>query len=391
MRLDLSDNAFSGNLPPSLGNAVKLKYLWLNDNALTGGIPARTGDNSSYRTGLHNLAELLFHDGLRLYGNQLETAIVLDASPTGDLTEGGEARDTTVSITSIDEGTVWASRFEVFDPTRDGCGASPPPDTCYLATKLWDGKITASKSGSTASPLPVPVTVSPAEHDLSIPKGGYVRDSQSVDFTITPGSDAANTNPPETVTITVTGTGIAGVADTKPKVTAVVINVNDSGPASTDFHNQVVELQHVTADSTACLDVSYGNAANGQDVWTWECNDTDAQKWTFEKRTAGDYKDSYRLVSKLSDGSYCLDNRGEFSTSDRMGIWECVDDTHGTAANQSVTVEASGDGYTLTFVRGSDSAWLTTDRSDSNARGGANQTTVSGTAGSAAIWSIVSD
>ena len=115
-----------------------------------------------------------------------------------------------------------------------------------------------------------------------------------------------------------------------------------------DFDGQTLEVQHVTADSTACLDVQWGNATNGQDVWTWDCNDTDAQKWTFEKRTTGDYKDSYRLVSAL--GNYCLDNRGDFSTSTRMGIWSCVSDTHGAAANQSVTIEASGDGYTLTFA-----------------------------------------
>ena len=160
-----------------------------------------------------------------------------------------------------------------------------------------------------------------------------------------------------------------------------------------DFDGQTYEVQHVTDDSTACLDVSGGTASDGQDVQTWECNDTDAQKWTFEKRTAGDYKGSYRLVSNLGDDSYCLDNRGDFSTSDRMGIWECVDDTHGAAANQSVTIAAEGDGYTITFTRNSDnkSVWLVTDRASDSAQGGANQTTVSGTAGASAIWSIVSD
>ena len=156
-----------------------------------------------------------------------------------------------------------------------------------------------------------------------------------------------------------------------------------------DFDGQTLEVQHVTADSTGCLDVKWGNASDGQDVWTWDCNDTNAQKWTFEKRTAGDYAGSYRLVSKL--GNYCLDNRGDFATGDRMGIWSCVSDTHGAAANQSVTIEASGDGYTLTFTRGSASVWLVTDRSSTNPKGGANQTTVNGTAGAAAVWSIVSD
>ena len=161
----------------------------------------------------------------------------------------------------------------------------------------------------------------------------------------------------------------------------------DSSPPN--FDGQTLEVKHITADSTACLDVQWGRAANGQDVWTWECNETDAQKWTFEKRAAGDYAGSYRLVSKLSGGNtYCLDNRGDFTTSNRMGIWSCVSDTHWAAANQSVTIAASGDGYTLTFTRGNQSVWLVTDRVSNNPRGGANQTTASGTAGAAAIWRI---
>ena len=60
-----------------------------------------------------------------------------------------------------------------------------------------------------------------------------------------------------------------------------------SGGGGPSFDGQTLAVKHVTADSTACLDVSYGNAVNGQDVWTWDCNDTDAQQWTFEQRTAG--------------------------------------------------------------------------------------------------------
>ena len=172
----------------------------------------------------------------------------------------------------------------------------------------------------------------------------------------------------------------------QPPVPLGLVLLGNSDP---DFDGQTLEVQHVTADSTACLDVKWGNATDGQDVWTWDCNDTDAQKWTFEKRTAGAYTGKYRLVSKL--GNYCLDNRGDFATSDRMGIWSCVADTHGAAANQSVTIASSGDGYTLTFSNGSSNVWLVTDRASNNPKGGANQTAVSGTAGASAIWRIVSD
>ena len=162
---------------------------------------------------------------------------------------------------------------------------------------------------------------------------------------------------------------------------------------SDGFDGQTLAIEHVSSAATGCLDVSYGNATNGQDVWVWACNESDAQKWTFEKRTTGAYKDSYRLVSSLGDGTYCLDNRGDFATSDRMGIWRCVDDNHWAAANQSVAIEAVGSGYTLTFNRVGDnkSVWLTTDRASDSQYGAANQTTVSGIAGPNAIWSISSD
>ena len=389
VRLDLSDNAFSGNIPHQLGNAVKLKYLWLNDNALTGGIPARTGDNSSSQSGLHNLADLLIHDGLRLYGNKLETAIDLAATPSGDLTEGGSARATTASITSIDEGTVWASRFEVFDPTRDGCGASPPPDSCYLVTKSWDGKVTATVGTGTGTP--VPVTVSPGEIDLSILKDTAVPGFNSYVFTITPGSDTANTNTPGSVTIGVTGKGVPGVADTKAKFTSVTIQINDSGPSTPDFHNQVVELQHVTDDSTGCLDVPAAQPENGKQLQTWECNDTNAQKWRLVKRAAGDKTGEYKVVSQVGNEAYCLDNRGDFVTSARMGLWTCVDDSHGAVANQSVTITASGDGHTLTFTNNGASVWMSTDRADDTPQGGVGQTASSGTAPATAVWSIVTE
>ena len=197
----------------------------------------------------------------------------------------------------------------------------------------------------------------------------------------------------DSFSVTVTGGGNSPPPDNNdpnnPPQPPVLIGLVLLGNSDPDFDGQTLEVQHVTADSTACLDVKWGNASDGQDVWTWDCNNTNAQKWTFEKRTAGAYTGKYRLVSKL--GNYCLDNRGDFATSDRMGIWSCVADTHGAAANQSVTIASSGDGYTLTFSNGSSNVWLVTDRASNNPKGGANQTAVSGTAGASAIWRIVSD
>ena len=169
------------------------------------------------------------------------------------------------------------------------------------------------------------------------------------------------------------------------------LQLPNSSPPQPDFDGDSVTIQHLTTDSTACLDVKWGDAQDGQDVWTWDCNNTEAQKWTLEKRTAGAYAGYYRVVSQLSNDTYCLDNRGDFTTSDRMGIWSCVSDTHGAAANQSVTIAASGNGHTITFANGTNSVWLVTDRASDSPYGGANQTTVSGSAGTAAIWQIVTN
>ena len=157
-----------------------------------------------------------------------------------------------------------------------------------------------------------------------------------------------------------------------------------------DFDGKTLYVWHETDDSEGCLDVKWGDRSNGQDVWTWECNKTDAQKWIFQKRTVGDYSGSYRLVSALGNDTHCLDNRGDFTTGDRMGIWSCVDDTHGAVPNQTVDIAASGDGYTITFTRDSDSksVWLVTDRSSNNPKGGVNQTTVTDTVPASAVWTI---
>ena len=108
--------------------------------------------------------------------------------------------------------------------------------------------------------------------------------------------------------------------DDQPQPPQPVVQGSEITPSAPGFDGQTLAIKHVTSTSTACLDVSGAQASNGRDVQTWECNETNAQKWTLQKRTAGTYAGAYRLVSKL--GNYCLDNRGDFSTSTRMGIWK---------------------------------------------------------------------
>ena len=157
--------------------------------------------------------------------------------------------------------------------------------------------------------------------------------------------------------------------------------VHDSGPLPVGVGNTV---QHVVGDSTACLDVKHNDVRNGQPVWAYTCNGTAAQNWMLEKRTAGDYKDSYRL--RYQGKEMCLDNRGDFATSNRMGIWSCVDDTHGAVANQSFTLTPSDGGHILTFIRGSASSVMYTDRTASNQVADVGQR--SGGTGPGAVWRL---
>ena len=142
--------------------------------------------------------------------------------------------------------------------------------------------------------------------------------------------------------------------------------------------SSTVTLQSDMGGTTGCLDVQWGTAANGQNVWTWACNDTAAQEWTLQERTSGPRKGSYRLVSGVGDGSYCLDNRGDFYDGGRMGIWSCVADDHGAVDNQSFDLSSSAGGEVLTFSRNGATTKLWADRDSTNPKGEVSQRTSEG-------------
>ena len=82
-----------------------------------------------------------------------------------------------------------------------------------------------------------------------------------------------------------------------------------------------------------------------------------------------------------------MDNRGDFRDSGRMGIWSCVSDTHGAAANQTVGLSLSNDNWVLTFARNGGAGYmLWAERSANSARGNVGQH--GGTVSSAAEWQI---
>ena len=206
-----------------------------------------------------------------------------------------------------------------------------------------------------------------------------------------PGSDSDLDNGDEGETPYEPPVQVDATPEPTPEPTPAPTPTPTPQPESDDpFDGQVFEIRHVTADSTSCLDVSYGRKSNGQVVWMWDCNDTTAQKWRFVKRTSGDFAGTYRLVSSLSVDSHCLDNHGDFVTSSRMVVWQCLEDDHTDAANQSVTIDAARDGYTITFTNGNGvSVWLATGRAADSVVGDAYQEVVSGSPPTTAIWQIV--
>ena len=157
-----------------------------------------------------------------------------------------------------------------------------------------------------------------------------------------------------------------------------------SGPGSSlgpaHLVGREVELRNDNGSTVGCLDVPGAQAYRGARLQTWGCNGTDAQKWRLEQIGAG----RYRLVSALAGGNgYCLDNHGDYRDSDRMIIWSCGTDN----PNQMFDLAASGDGWTLTFTRGSSSAVMWAERSTSSPRGNVGQRS-SGT-GTRAEWQFV--
>ena len=152
---------------------------------------------------------------------------------------------------------------------------------------------------------------------------------------------------------------------------------------------QTLNIWHESSQATGCLDVQWAKASNGQNVQTWECNGTVAQDWRLEQRSSGPEAGRYRLVSGVGGGnSYCLDNRGDFSDSDRMGIWSCLTDDHHHVVNQTVDIAPApnGDAWTLTFTRGNASSVMWAERDNDNPKGNVGQR--SGGTGARAEWQI---
>ena len=167
------------------------------------------------------------------------------------------------------------------------------------------------------------------------------------------------------------------------------VSLNNPGYAShaygkvrDDFLGKALRI---TSHNGGCLDVQYGRANDGQTLWTFDCNGTNAQKWLLGHRNAGDQEDKYFMVSKAQSMLHCLDNTGNLTNGGKTHLWTCLSDTHGAVANQSFDFElVSGNQYRIVFQKGNTKTYLAADGALSS-RPKATQST---TANANTVWTI---
>ena len=120
------------------------------------------------------------------------------------------------------------------------------------------------------------------------------------------------------------------------------------GRPQDDLLGQDLRITHVP--NGGCMDLKYGWTNNGQDIRTWPCNGTDAQKWKLESGSHS-FSGMYRLVNKRNTYSHCLDNTGTVSDGTNMHLWGCLGRSHEHASNQYFSIEhISGNKYRMYFL-----------------------------------------
>ncbi len=192
--LTLSDNRLAGTIPPELGALTELQYLYLHNNQLTGAIPPAL-------SGLTKLQPR----STGLYGNDLTSAVTLARSPAG-LAEGDGATDFSVTAT-LDAGTAWAAGLRSDDVAQN-----------VTILGLPSGR--ANAVGFTATTTP-----------FTIAAGD---DSGNSVLKITP-TDNTQDNANETITVSVSGTGAPGIANTRLiPAAAYSITLSDDDERVTD-------------------------------------------------------------------------------------------------------------------------------------------------------------
>jgi hypothetical protein len=67
-----------------------------------------------------------------------------------------------------------------------------------------------------------------------------------------------------------------------------------------------------SSNTNLCLDVPGGDASNGNQLWLWECNGAESQRWLY---------DNWQ-IRYAPDESKCID-AGDMSDGTQMYLWEC--------------------------------------------------------------------
>ncbi|KDQ32888.1 carbohydrate-binding module family 13 protein, partial [Pleurotus ostreatus PC15] len=73
---------------------------------------------------------------------------------------------------------------------------------------------------------------------------------------------------------------------------------------------------HPNGNNAKCMDVRGGSVANGTPVQIYDCNGTNAQKWTIQKG---------QTKVRLAGTNFCLDAGGNPGNGVGMKIWTCYD------------------------------------------------------------------
>jgi hypothetical protein len=126
---------------------------------------------------------------------------------------------------------------------------------------------------------------------------------------------------------------------------------------------------HPNGDSSKCMDVAGGNIADGTSVQIYDCNETNAQRWTISEGAT---------KVQVAGTNFCLDSGSTPGDGVQMKIWQCYD---GLAAQQwyftdDNRIALEGQGQCLDLTNGSE------------ADGNVLQTWECGTGDNNQVWTV---
>ena len=135
-------------------------------------------------------------------------------------------------------------------------------------------------------------------------------------------------------------------ATATPTPTPTPTTTSPAVAISSDLLN--VDAQIKVDGVKGCFDVKYGNPYNGQNVWRYGCNGTDAQTWQISEFNGGYQIKVKSAPQNGNEYTVCLDSRGDHDNDDltgsRVDVWACIDENSGAADNQTFWIEEATDG-----------------------------------------------